>query len=76
MNSLKKYKLVSDDGKTMYSGAIKWISWNNEGTMKRMYDRPAIKRSLIMYEPGKITEYYNWLTKTIVDIKIRRKDFI
>jgi hypothetical protein len=60
----------------MYSGAIKWISWNREGTMKKMYDNPAINRSLIMYEPGKVTEYYNWLTKTIVDIKIKRKDFI
>jgi len=60
----------------MYSNGIKWVAWNENGTIKRTYDNPAINRSLIMYEPDKLTKYYNWLTKIITDIKIKRKDLI
>lgn len=76
MSTNRKYKLVRDDGKTMYSSDIKWIDWNESGTIKKMHPNPAIHRSLIMYEGDKLTKYYNWLTTTITDIKVKRKDFI
>jgi len=76
MSTDSKYKLVRDDGKTMYSSNIKWIDWNETGTIKKLNSNPSINRSLIMYESEQLTKFYNWLTTTITDIKVKRKDFI
>ncbi len=76
MSSINKYKLVRDDGKIMYSTNIKWVAWNESGRVKRTYDNPAINRSLIMYGPDDFIKNYNWLTKIIKDIKVKRKDLI
>jgi hypothetical protein len=76
MSTDSKYKLVRDDGKVMYSSNIKWLDWNESGTIKKLNSNPAINRSLIMYEEDKLTKYYNWLTTIITDIKVKRKDFI
>ena len=76
MSTNTKYTLVRDDGKTMHSSAIKWVAWNKNGTIGKMYLAPAINRSLIMYESDKFSKYYNWLTKVITDIKVKRKDFV
>jgi len=76
MSTDSKYKLVRDDGKTMYSSNIKWIDWNKSGTIKKLNSNPSINRSLIMYESEQLTKFYNWLTTTITDIKVKRKDFI
>lgn len=76
MHKDSKYKLVRDDGKIMHSSDIKWLDWNESGTIKKLNSNPAINRSLIMYESNKLTKYYNWLTTKITDIKVKRKDFI
>jgi len=75
MSKNTKYKLVRDDGKIMYSSAIKWISWNENGTIQKLHLQPAINRSLMMYDADK-SKRYNWLTMTITDIILKRKDLI
>ncbi len=68
-----KYTLIREhDGLTIGSNKIGFIEWNDDGTGKRMYEDPAIDRSLIL-NPG-IT--YTWLTTTITEVVEERLGYV
>lgn len=68
------WKLVRErDGLTKHSFNVKWIEWNEDGTFKTKYDKPAQGRSLIM---SPFNQYYTWMTTTITEIVEEKDDYI
>ncbi len=71
--NIYKYTLIREhDGLIIGSNKIGFIEWNDNGTGKRMYEDPAIDRSLIL-DPG-IT--YTWLTTTITEVVEERLGYV
>lgn len=60
------WKLARErDGLTKHSVEIMWIEFNDNGTFKAKYDKPAIGRSLIM---SPFNEFFTWQTTPIVEL--------
>jgi len=70
---MHKYTLIREhDGLTIPAYKIGFIEWSSDGTGKRMYEDPAIDRSLVL-DPG-IT--YTWLTTTITEVVEERLGYL
>ena len=70
---MHKYTLIREhDGLTIPAYKIGFIEWSSDGTGKRMYEEPAIDRSLIL-DPG---IFYTWLTTTITEVVEQREGYV
>ena len=68
------WKLVRErDGLTKQSKGVKWIEWNEDGSMKHYFDEPAIGRSLIM---SPFNGFFTWQTTTVTEIIEQREDYL
>jgi hypothetical protein len=68
-----KYTLIREhDGLTIPAYKIGFIEWSSDGTGKRMYEDPAIDRSLVL-DPG---VFYTWLTTTITEVVEERLGYV
>lgn len=68
-----KYTLIREsDGLTIGSNKIGWLEWYPNGTGKRMYEEPAVDRSLIL-DPG---ISYTWLTTSITEIVEQKEGYV
>mgnify|MGYP000455862640 CR=1 FL=1 len=66
------WKLVRErDGLINQSVEVMWLEWNDEGTFKDKYDKPAIGRSLIM---SPFNQFFTWQTTTITEIVASSED--
>ncbi len=73
-NANAKYKLIRErDGLTKYGREMGWIEWNDDGTFKEKYDKPAIGRSC-MLDPHRMS--FTWLTTSVTEIVEEREDYI
>ena len=69
-----KFKLIREnDGLTKHSSAIRWIEWNEDGTLNNHHDTPSIGFSLLMFP---FNESYTWLTTPITEIVEEREGYI
>ena len=68
------WKLVRErDGLTKQSKGIKWIEWNEDGTLNEAVEEAAVGRSLLM---SPFTQSFTWQTTTISEIVEQRDDYI
>ena len=69
-----KFKLIREnDGLTKHASRIKWMEWNEDGTLKAHHDTPAIGLSLLM---SPFDESYTWLTTPITEIVEEQEGYI
>lgn len=60
------WKLVrSGDGLTKHSVQIKWIEWNDKGTVKALHDNCMIGCSLLM---SPFNQHFTWQTTEVTEI--------
>jgi hypothetical protein len=68
------WKLVRErDGLTKQSKGIKWIEWNEDGTLNEAVEEAAVGRSLLM---SPFNQSFTWQTTTITEIMEQRGDYI
>jgi hypothetical protein len=68
------WKLVRErDGLTKQSKGLKWIEWNEDGSLKHYFDEALIGRSLLM---SPFNQYFTWQTTLVTEIIEQRKDYI
>lgn len=68
------WKLVRErDGLTKQSSEVIWLEFNEDGTFKEKYDKPAIGLSLLM---SPFNMFFTWQTTPITEIVEEREDFI
>jgi hypothetical protein len=61
------------DKLTKQSKGVKWIEWNEDGSMKHYFDEPATGRSLIM---SPFNGSFTWQTTTVTEIIEQREDYL
>ena len=68
------WKLVRErDGLTKQSKGVKWIEWNEDGSLKHYFDEASIGRSLIM---SPLNHYFTWQTTNITEIVEHREGYV
>ena len=68
------WKLVRErDGLTKQSKGVKWIEWNEDGSLKDYFDEALIGRSLLMspFNPS-----FTWQTTLVTEIIEQREDYL
>jgi hypothetical protein len=74
VEDLFKYKLVRErDGLSNVGHKVGWIEWNEDGTFKKLHDKAAVGRSLIL-DPQRIS--YTWMTTTVTEILEQKENYI
>ena len=68
------WKLVRErDGLTKQSKGVKWIEWNEDGSLKHYFDEALIGRSLLM---SPFNGSFTWQTTLVTGIVEQRDDYI
>ena len=68
------WKLVRErDGLTKQSKGVKWIEWNEDGSLKYYFDEASIGRSLLM---SPFNQSFTWQTTTVTKIVEQREDYL
>ena len=68
------WRLVREgDGLNKKSKDIKWLEWNENGTLKSRHDEPAVNRSLLM---SPFNHAFTWQTTTITELIEVQNDYI
>ena len=74
MDDELNWRLVREgDGLNKKSKDIKWLEWNENGTLKSRHDEPAVNRSLLM---SPFNHAFTWQTTTITELIEVQNDYI
>lgn len=74
IEDLFKYKLVREnDGMSTYGHKVGWIEWTEDGSFKKLHDKAAVGRSLIV-DPHAFQ--FTWMTTSIKEILEETENYI